>query len=190
MIKSKLEVNIFPIKVLLIGFVAVVFVQSVLFGANFVFRDGLEGQKRAYMVKQNEVLNGMKTTEKNASNLQGLNDYLANRNKADEKVLLFGSVPAIAFYFSMEPVISTTWPDLESFSADKFDEEINDISIQELPIVIVDTATEINLQLYTQTEVGNSNWEKKIITLSSFIEENDYDIVYSNDAFVVYDKAR
>lgn len=190
MIKSKLEVNIFPIKALLIGFVAVVFVQSVLFGANFVFRDGLEGQKRAYMVKQNEVLNGMKTTEKNASNLQGLNDYLADRNKADEKVLLFGSVPAIAFYFSMEPVISTTWPDLESFSADKFDEEINDISIQELPIVIVDTATETNLQLYTQTEVGNSNWEKKIITLSNFIEENDYDIVYSNDAFVVYDKAR
>ncbi len=190
MIKNKLEISVYPIKAVLAYFVLVVFVQSVLFGACFVFRDGLDGEKRDCKVENNEVLAGMRTTKQNAGNLQGLNDYLVEKDLVGEDVLLYGNVPSVAFYFEMKPAISTTWPDLDSFSYEKFESEIDSIQTNDLPMVITDTATKEDLQIYSSVEAVSSSREKKICKLNSFLEENNYVESYSNDGFVVYEIVR
>lgn len=188
MIKDKIEISSFPATAVLICFVGMVLVQSVLFGANFVFRDGNDGQERTYEVVGNEILSGIKTTEENAMNLQGLNDYLMEKDIENAKALLFGDVPALAFYFGLEPVLSSTWPDLESFSHEKFSEEMDVLALEDsLPIVITDVITKESLITYPDEEEGNTNREKKLIKLRDFLENNHYKESYSNEAFVVYE---
>ena len=187
MIKNKLEISLFPIQAVLVGFVFAVFVQSVLFGSCFVFRDGTDGAKRDCKVENNDVLAGMRTTKQNAVNLQGLNDYLAENELIGEEVLLYGNVPSVSFYFGMKQVISTTWPDLDSFSYEKFEAEMDSIIKNDLPMVITDTATRDNLLAYAEQEQISSNWEKKMKKLHSFLIGNNYVESYSNDGFVVYE---
>lgn len=187
MIKDKVEFSTYPIKAVLAGIVTITFVQSVAFGANFVFRDGTDGEKRVYEVENNAVLAGMKTTEQNANNLQGLNDYLTEQELIGERALLYGNVPSLAFYFSLEPAISTTWPDLKSFSDDKFCGELDALEKEVLPIVIIDTVTEEDLRAYENGEAISGETEKKIERLQMFLADNGYKESFSNEGFVVYE---
>ena len=186
-IKGKIEFSTLPAAIVCSCFVGAVFVQSVLFGANFVFRDGTNGQPREFEVTNSEILANIKTTKENALNLQGLNDYLLTKEMKNSKVLLYGDVPSLAFYFSLEPVLSSTWPDLESFSYQKFSEEIDSIiEDNQLPMVIINTATKESLDDVKEIE-ENTNREKKIIKLRQYLENNQYKESYSNEAFVVYE---
>ena len=188
MIKDKIEISLFPIAAVLGCFVCAVLIQSVLFGANFVFRDGINGEPRTVEVVNNENLSGVKTTEENALNLQGLNDYLSAKQAENSVVLLYGDVPALAFYFSLKPALSSTWPDLESFSSEKFSREMDLLSEKNLfPMVIVNVATKNSLNEVKEAETGNTNREKKLMKLGQFLEKNEYKESYSNDAFVVYE---
>ena len=188
MIKGKFEFSTLPTAIVLGCVVCVVLIQSVLFGANFVFRDGTNGQPREYEVSNSEILAGVKTTKENALNLQGLNDYLQAKEMENTDVLLYGDVPALAFYFSLKPVLSSTWPDLESFSYEKFSEEMDLLfEKSKLPMVIMNVATMESLGEVEVLENGNTNREKKIIKLRQFLENNQYKESYSNEAFVVYE---
>ena len=130
----------------------------------------------------------MKTTEQNAKNLQELNDYLLAEELEHTEVLLYGDVPALAFYFSLKPAISSTWPDLESFSHEKFSKEMDLLSEKEqLPLVITNVVTKGNMIKYQSGENGSSNQEKKLSKLRQFLQENNYKESYSNEAFVVYE---
>lgn len=187
MIRGKIECSTVPAAIVCGCIVGAVLIQSVLFGANFVFRDGLNGEKREYEVNNNEILAKVKTTEENALNLQGLNDYLLNKEKENAEVLLYGDVPALAFYFSLKPVISSTWPDLESFSYEKFSKEMDLlVKKKQFPMVIINVATKESLGNVKELE-ENTNREKKIIKLRQFLENNQYKESYSNEAFVVYE---
>lgn len=188
---GKIEMPTFPAKAVLAGIVSVVLVQSILFGASFVFRDGLEGQARDSKVTNNEVLKEIKTTGQNAENLQGLNDYLLKEDMYGREVLLYGDVPSLAFYFSLKPVISSTWPDLDSFSYEKFSEEMDLVAAKEqLPLVITNAATKANMSEYRNVTAGSSSREKKLVKLQQFLQENEYKESYSNEAFVVYEIVR
>jgi hypothetical protein len=187
MIRGKIECSTVPAAIVCGCIVGAVLIQSVLFGANFVFRDGTGGEKREYEVLNNEILAKVNTTEENALNLQGLNDYLLKKEKENAEVLLYGDVPALAFYFSLKPVISSTWPDLESFSYEKFSKEM-DLLVEknQFPMVIINVATKESLGNVKELE-ENTNREKKIIKLRQFLENNQYKESYSNEAFVVYE---
>ena len=187
MIKGRLGFSTLPAAIVLGCVVCSVLIQSVLFGANFVFRDGTGGEKREYEVTNNEILANVKTTKENALNLQGLNDYLLTKEMEKAEVLLYGDVPALSFYFSLKPVLSSTWPDLESFSYEKFAEEMDLLyKNNQFPMVIINVATKESLGNVKALE-ENTNREKKIIKLKEFLENNQYEERYSNEAFVVYE---
>ena len=189
-LKDKLKLSIYPLKAVLIGFVAVVLIQSIVFGACFVFRDGNDGEKRNYQVENNEVLSGMKTTKHNAENLQGLNDYLEKNDLKGKEVLLYGNVPAVSFYFEMKPVLSTTWPDLDSFSYTKFQAEMDNLKADISPVVITNPDTAVYLREQENLKNVEGTWKKKVERLYFFLEQNNYEESYSNAGFVVYEIAK
>ena len=183
---GKLSVNLIPYQMVLVAFAGMLFMQSVLFGANFVFRDGDGGEKREFEVENNKVLIGMKTTEENAENLQELNDYINKNALKGEKVILFGNVPAVSFYFELKPALSSTWPDLASFSYAKFERELKALSEEgERPLVLVSA----NPSDVGEDENAEDSLKNKWECLSGFLEENRYEQVFKSDAFILYSQA-
>ncbi len=180
---DNISVSILPYKITLTVFCAVFLVQSVLFGANFVFRDGTNGEKRNASVENNLVLSGMKTTQKNASMLQGLNDYLVDNGLIGADAVIFGHIPAMAFYFQLEPAISSTWPDLDSYSEEKFISEIDRLEEDgERPIVVA----ELFAIKTAQAETTKQTYRNKMQRLKEFMDKNAYEEVFRNESFVVY----
>lgn len=183
---GKASVNLIPLKMVLVTFLGALFVQSMLFGSSFVFRDGFMGEKREFEVENNKVLIGMKTTEENAENLQELNDYINKNALKGEKVILFGNVPAVSFYFELKPALSSTWPDLASFSYAKFERELKALSEEgERPLVLVSA----NPSDVGEDENAEDSLKNKWECLSGFLEENRYEQVFKSDAFILYSQA-
>lgn len=173
----KQRISLEPLKITLWTMILLACVQGVLFGATFVFRDGTDGTKRTYLVQNNEVLAGMYTTRENGEMLQALNDYLKEEKLEGEDVILYYNVPSLAFFMSLKPVLSTTWPDLESFSAAKMEEEMKEVSQKlreggEKPLIIMGCEPE--------------GEDAKMKLIRDFVQEFAYEQVFSYDSIFVY----
>ncbi len=179
-IVGKVTFSKIPYKIAMVMFAGVVFVQCVMFGANFVFRDGVDGAKRDTQVENNAVLAGMYTNRENGENLQELNDYLQKEEIVKEDVILFGNIPALAFYYELKPALSSTWPDLPSYSVEKFTTELD--NMKEMPMVIVSA----NPADIGKTEGAKDSLKQKIAYLEQFLTQNEYVQTFANDAFIVY----
>ena len=91
----------------------------------------------------------------------------------NQKVLLYGNVPALAFYFSMEPAISTTWPDLDSNPVDWMEEELMALEVR--PLVVI-----------RKTEPTSDSFVVKQEMLQDYMSANHYAIAYENNGYTVY----
>lgn len=151
-------------------------VQGIAFGATFVFRDGISGEKRTECVNDIDALVGMNTRDENAEQLRDLYKFICDNELINSEVVLYGDIPGIAFSFHMTPAISSTWPDLDSYAVDKFTNELcrieSDESTAELPIII----SGINL---------DNQIEKQKILLD-YIDKNGYTVVFENEKYILY----
>lgn len=180
---GKVSLSTTPYKITMVIFTAVLLIQSILFGASFVFRDGLNGEERTAQIEDNPVLKGMHTTEENGESLQELNDYLVENGLIGKEVILFGNVPALSFYFDLEPALSSTWPDLQSYSYEKFASEVDMLSLDgKTPLVLVSS----NPADIGKEENAGESLKKKLQHLEEFLLENAYEQVFYNDAFTLY----
>lgn len=156
---------------------------STVFGVTYVFRDGLDAKMDTF-VTGNERMKGMKTTAHNAKNLTELNDFWKENNLSEGKVLLFGDVCGLGFYLDTDVAISTAWPNLPSFSIDKFEKEMKDLSIR------ITEKGEAYPSVIVQDESGDGmhmpGAQKKKEILNEFLDKNGYEVVYSNDVLKVY----
>lgn len=179
----KISLSNSPQKITLVILAMVLFIQSFLFGSSFVFRDGVGGEGRDYVITENSVLKGMYTTTKNGQNLQELNDYLVEGNLIGSDALLFGNVPSCAFYFQFQPVLSSTWPDLPSYSLEKFKAEVDKLREENKTPMILLSANPTDIGM---SENASDSLSEKLTYLSDFMEENQYEKVFSNEAFMLY----
>lgn len=165
-----------PLKLTLLSLVGFVCVQGILFGATFVFRDGINGEKRDVKVTEIAALKGMHTTAENAEALNSLYAYLQKEGLTESEVILYHNVPGLAFYLGLEPAISSTWPDLDSFTVDKFRLELDrvkeDCTAAEKPLLILGCPLE-----------GEG---VKLELLRDFAAELDYVPAFSNGTFHLY----
>lgn len=159
--------------VTLVLFVAV---QGVLFGSTFVFRDGINGEKRTEKITEIQALKGMYTRPEMKKSLMEINDYLVNNNLQDTDAILYQDLPGLSFFLGLEPAMTTTWPDLASFSTDKFRMELERIgarnTTEEKPLLI--------LGCDLQTD------DVKINMLREYVEKYGYDQVFTNDLCSIY----
>lgn len=180
---KKEKISLEPLKITLLIMVLFTFIQGILFGGTFVFRDGTAGEKRTAVIENNEVLKGMHTNEKNGAFLNELNSYLDKNQLKGSDVILYGDVPALAFYMDLNPVMSSTWPDLASFSVNKFETEISEIDSKvkesgSKPLVILGHEL-------------NTDYPKHVV-LSNFLKDNQYeetftyDYVLADDSVITY----
>ena len=166
-----------PLRITYIFLVMFVFMQGVLFGANFVFRDGIGGEKRTEKIAEIPVLNGMYTQPENAEELQSLYKYLEDEDLIGKEAVFYYNLPGLAFYMNLKPALSSTWPDLDSFVIAKFEKELGQISEQckagkERPLLIMGCDLDIDVP--------------KINMLREFSEALGYELVFENKMCKVY----
>lgn len=194
------KVPVFPVKAMLSAILLAFFVQAVGIGCCYVFWDGETGEKREYKVAENRVLQGMYTNEMNAETLEEITFFMTENQGGyeDKKLILYGNIPALAYYLDKPPAISTTWADLDTSSLEQLKKELEGLSRsvkqgEESPLVILTPA----LAAYLSGDKKAVEWwgsdeealaqDEKLRAIQEFMIENSYEQAFANEAFVVYE---
>lgn len=174
--------NLQSLRIYMVVLIAVFVYQSMMFGMTFVFRDGYD----ASMDTQIEGLNTltyMRTTRENALLIKDICNIIDDNDLYNRELLLYGDVPGLAFCLNMQPAISSTWPSLASYSASKFDSELNRLDealvgkAMEYPLVI------ISGEIYNSLKSGGiSAKEQRLI---KFLTRHRYETIYMSDTVCI-----
>ena len=158
----------------------VLFIQGTLFHFGYSFMDGADGTPRESFVSIDKAKH-MITTQYNAETLEELSAVLNDNDLLDTKVILFGGIPGISYIFDMEPAIDTTWPDLDSYSIQNFDNQLMDLSVSKEPTPTV---------IIGKDMADYANIGMKYDILMDYIINHDYNKVFEGERFMVFAENR
>lgn len=194
----------FPVRAMLTAVVAALLVQSVGFGVVFSFRGAREGEKRDTKIEKNVILKGMYTNREKAQAIEELTVYWENRG-SEGGLLLFGHIPGVSYFLHTPVEISTSWPDLASYSYDTYVSDMEALKLRlsqkaAKPSVIVSYGVAAVLQQdqeamewYEQNmDSGEEALElmlsdEKLTYLRDFLQQYGYERTLENQRFVVYE---
>lgn len=162
----------FPWKAMLAMLGTMIFIQSIGFHSQFVFRDGMDGAKREYIFESHSVLKGMRTTKENGESLQSLFDYMEEKEINPQEVILYGDCPGLSYILNVPFAIGTAWPDLGSYSVETFMQDLQEL--KKAPVVII-----------RNVAFDEQRGQKKEY-LTAFMNSNGYVNVYNNGTYGVY----
>ncbi len=154
-----------------------------LHGKNYVFRDGVDAPMDTY-VTNNPIVAHVKTTRENAERLETISKLFFDENLCDGTLLLYGELPGMSYYLNTEPAIETTWPSLRSYTAQKFEEKMNELDMAislgnaKIPSVII-SAVE-----YEQMQGDNLSVKQEI--LKDFLQKYNLCIRYNDNVMCVF----
>jgi hypothetical protein len=179
MLRKKFRKTRLPLQVALYALLAILMVQSFMFKAIYTFRDVGLSKELDTVITKNEVLQGMKTSSMRAENIESLTIFIEKEELGARLVLMFGYAPSIPYMLQLTPEISTTWPDLPSYSYENF---VCELSQVKHPLVIIYSITYPNILEY----LGNEE-NRKAALVATFLTENKYKVIYEGAEFKIYD---
>lgn len=187
------KVPLFPVKSMAFGVMLVFLVQSLGLGFCYVFIDGENGEPRNIRVIDNPVASGMYTSALNAETLDEISLFMLENQTAyrEKGLILYGNIPGLSYYLDKPSAIFTTWPDLDTNSFDRLSADLGTITEAlhqeekaesddgERPLVILSAALHIDGEEEAQ--------DRKLQAILTFMEENEYEPVFENEAYIVYE---
>lgn len=203
----------FPVQAMLAAMVLAVLIQSIGFGAVFVFRGARDGQKRDTKIENNDILKGMYTNAEKAEAIEELSLYWEERSAranseeiAETELLLFGHIPGVSYFLNTPCAIPHSWPDLASYAYSTFEKDMEELKgyisqkSEQKPVVIVsygvnavltDDASAMDYYV-NNIEAGEEPLERmlaseKLAYLEEFLQEFEYKQTFKNYRFVVYE---
>ncbi len=203
LVKYKNSNVAFPGMVMVSGMVLVLFIQSVCFGSTFAFRGHKYTSERSDFIEFNDILYGCTTNNERVEAIEELTAYW-NDNKVD-RVLLLGNIPGVSYFLNVPTAISTSWPDLGSYSYDTYKKDMKELEFrieekgEELPTIILSFgANAVITNDKEAQEWFNENKEdgegyldvmlsdSKYSDMGEFIKKYGYEMQLRNEKFVVY----
>ena len=160
----------FPWMSTVIVLVTFVMVHTSIFHVNFVFRDGMDGSVRNTVVEGVPSLTGISTTEENALNLEGV--YTATKDV--KSAIFWGDCPGLSYILRIPSAISTTWPDLDSYTLKRLETDISQLTNPPSIIIGKNASTDGTHKL--------AKWDM----LKKLIDDNNMTVSYENEEYVVY----
>ena len=162
----------FPWKAMFAMLGSMILVQSIGFHSQFVFRDGMDGSKRSFLLEEPRSVAGMYTTEENGKRLLELVQYIEKKELQEKEVILYGDCPGLSFILNMPFAIGTAWPDLGSYAYETFVQDLEELEIA--PVIIIRNVT------------GDEQSELKKTYLTNFMNSHGYVNIYNNGIYGVY----
>lgn len=176
--------NEFALRATVVFLIACVSVQSILFGWMFVFHDALpQGEKRVEAeITGAKSTKGLYGTVDKVSALDELGGYLLKKDLLEERVILYGDIPAISYIFDMEPAIFTTWMDLDSKELERLEADLKGLSGSielkgEAPVVIMSVKAAEEMEETT---------DAKLIAIREYMEYHGYVSAFVNEEYQIY----
>lgn len=123
----KLTVCSFPVKAVIASLGIMFLVQSIIFGACFVFVEATGAQEVSASISNNEVLKGVKMSPERAEWMRSASDYVAENQLNNKTVILYGQIPALSYYLQM-PSAFNPWSDLRSYSLKTMEQDMGELS--------------------------------------------------------------
>ncbi len=150
--------------------------QCIAFGSTYAFRDGFLSP---VSVKVNGIrtLEGMRTEAINAEFLERVEKVWEQYDLSHYQIITFGELPGFAYIYESMPAISSTWPTLDSYSAEKFEKELDfqSVLIKEKGYRIV---------VCTDRQIQNEGIKQDI--LKNFLQENNFTVIYDEDNLFIW----
>ncbi|MCR4705043.1 MAG: hypothetical protein K5641_03155 [Lachnospiraceae bacterium] len=172
-----------PIRTTAILCLLVFSVQSILFGATYVFRDGTQGIKRDTNVTGSVILNGMHTDAAHAKNLSEICTYASEHDWKGREVILYGDIPGLSYVLEMPSATTTTYSNLDSYNMGLWERDFGRVEekiaaspddAESYPIVMIGTAYEPK--------------DNKKELLLAFTGRHNYTKVFENAEFTAYER--
>lgn len=197
----KVRFSAFPVKCVLVAFLAMCYFHFSLFGAVFVFAEAT-GVRNAYSYADNvPVLQGIRMSEDKARWMTELGRYVEDEELQGQEVILYGQIPSLSYYLQM-PSAFNPWSDLDSYSVEQMaldlaaTAEAMEQNPDYRPIIIIEreyitylaggeSALEELLDL-SEARIGKITQDRKWLLLLEFMEMQDYRPDFNNGKFTVY----
>lgn len=190
----------FPAKGILAAFLALCLFQFTAFGAKFAFAEATGIQDATAVVENNAVLKNVKMSPKKAMWMTELSAYVNENSLQGREVILYGWIPALAYYLQMPPAFNS-WSDLDSYDPEVMKEELETLEGEilqnggEKPVIILEKRYVIfeeggpralTAAGGSKAEIRKMRSDIKWSMLLRFMEDMDYRQTFRNDKFAVY----
>lgn len=179
--------------------VMLVLVQSVGFHQNFVFQDGVYGEKRTVCITAPSKATNVYTGQDNGELLQELAEYVETNGLAGREVISYGELPGLGYLLDMPPALSTFWPDLDSYRMVEYERDMAQLEAvmqQEgsdgAPVIILASY----VAAYLSEDADAMNWfgtdrealdsDEKLQMLDTFMRQYGYQEQFCNARYAVY----
>lgn len=185
-----------PFQTMLTALIVVLFIQSVGFHMNFVFNDGVWGEKRDTLITDVPKCGGIYTTRENAELLTDLVNYASENELSGRGAIFYGEVPGLSYFLDMPAAVSTSWPDLDSYSLGKFEEDMRAVEAgidKDRPVVIVSSGVaayiDEDAQAYKWFGVDAQEYDgdEKLAILVRFLGDYGYEETFCNMKYAIYE---
>ena len=176
----KITLDAFPAKGLLLSFLLMCLFLFAGFGTRFTFAEATGVYDLTASVENNEILQNIKMSPERAKWLTELSQCVAERNLQGREVITYGDIPSLCYYLQMPPAFNS-WSDLDSYLYDVMEEamEKTENAMQkpggDRPVILVD-------YLHVDPE-EDPKWQ----LITDFMIRNDYQPVWQNDRFILYE---
>lgn len=131
---------LYPLYCMFAIFITVYFFQANLFHMDYLFKDGEDGADRDSIIEAECVYQGMETVSNNAAMINELLEFREKYYSEAKDCILFGDTPGVSYLYNLPPALSTSWPDLDSYSIDDMKKELSEISLDDTVIIVTNTA--------------------------------------------------
>lgn len=177
----------YPFKGLVAMIVAMLLLQSLLFGFTFVFVESDGGKNLHTKVENSRVLKGMYTDEFHGRNLEELLSYVQENGLTGEEVILYGNIPSLSYYLEM-PFAISPWPDLSSYNYSVMCADLETVreriqSGEKAPVILLDASCGERMQ---EALDGEETEEKKLALIAGLIEDFGYELKFENSKFMLF----
>lgn len=175
-----------------------VLVQSIGFHQNFVFRDGIQGERRTMCISSPAKAANVHTGQDNGELLQELAVFVEEENLTGRDLITYGELPGLGYLLDMPSALSTFWPDLDSYRMVEYERDMAQIETNmkegndETPVIILASP----VAAYLSEDADGMNWfgvdreamdqDEKLQILDGFMEQYGYGEVFCNARYAVY----
>lgn len=168
-----------PFSIMAYVLIVVILIQSYGFHLNFVFRDGMRGEKRDFLIEGIESLEGMYTNKENADEVKELCRIIEEREP--DELILYGNCPGLTYITGVPSAMSSSWSDLDSNPVSMIENDMENIKGKlggDYRVVAV----------IRNEEPISESYIKKRDAIKNFIDEQDFALIMDDGEFAVYER--
>lgn len=167
-----------PIQVAVGLVTAITVLQLGLFSIIYIYGELGLNKDMNTRIQGNRILQGVQVSSGNAILIEEISAYIYENGLVGRESITYGNIPFMSFALEMPPALSTSWPDLETYT---YDEMSTDLLAVDKPVIIINKYYSFSV---FDEEVQKAAPKTKL--LADYINSNNYIITFENEKFAVY----